>query len=91
MDEFTGRMLANQVDRPVIDKTGLTGRFDIHLEFARDMTGMMLNGNSQPPPMADSGAPSIFTAIQQLGLKLSADKAPIDVIVVDSAQKPSEN
>jgi uncharacterized protein (TIGR03435 family) len=92
MDEFTGRMLANQVDRPVIDKTGLTGRFDIHLEFARDMTGMMLNGNSAPPPPPnDSGAPSIFTAIQQLGLKLSPDKAPIDVIVVDSAQKPSEN
>jgi len=92
MEELAGRFLASQVGRPVIDKTGLTGRFDIHLEFVREMpAGMMLNGNSMPPPPNDSGAPSIFTAVAQLGLKLSADKAPIDVIVVDSAQKPSEN
>jgi uncharacterized protein (TIGR03435 family) len=91
MEELAGRMLANVVDRPVIDKTGLTGRFDIHLEFARDMSAMMLNGNAMPPAPNDSAGPSIFTAIQQLGLKLSPDKAPIDVIVVDSAQKPSEN
>jgi len=92
MEEFAGRMLGNQVDRPVIDRTGLTGRFDIHLEFARDMTGTMLNGAPMAaPPPNDGGGPSIFTAIQQLGLKLSADKAPIDVIVVDSAQKPAEN
>ena len=93
MEEFAGRFLMNQVGRPVLDKTGLTGRFDIHLEFAREMPpGAMLNGAPMPaPPPNDSGAPSIFTAIQQLGLKLTADKAPIDVIVVDSAQKPSEN
>jgi uncharacterized protein (TIGR03435 family) len=92
MEEFAGRVLGTQIDRPIVDKTGLTGRFDIHLEFARDMSAMMLNGNPMPPPPPnDSGAPSIFAAVQQLGLKLSPDKAPVDVIVVDSAQKPSEN
>jgi uncharacterized protein (TIGR03435 family) len=93
MEEFAGRLLGGQVDRPVIDKTGLTGRYDIHLEFARELPpGALLNGMPMPaPPPNDSGAPSIFTAIQQLGLKLSADKAPLDVVVVDSAQKPSEN
>ena len=95
MEEFVGRALANWAGRPVIDKTGLTGRYDLHLEFSRDALSppMRLNGVEQPvPPAPDAGAPSIFTALQeQLGLKLSPEKAPIDVIVVDSAAKPDAN
>jgi uncharacterized protein (TIGR03435 family) len=92
MEEFVSRM---PLDRPVVDKTGLTGRFNLHLEFAPLLPPgpVMLNGQmvTLPPQPADSG-PSIFTAIQkQLGLKLTPGKAPIDVIVVDSIERPSEN
>lgn len=93
MEEFAGRMLPGFAGRPVVDKTGLAGRYDIHLEFSRDPTAgpMMLNGAPMPPP-PEGAAPSIFTAVQeQLGLKLVPDRAPVEVIVVDSAQKPSEN
>jgi uncharacterized protein (TIGR03435 family) len=65
--------------RTVIDKTGLTGRYDYDLHYA-----------SNPSP--DSDAPSIFTAVEdQLGLKLIPSTAPLDVLVIDSAEKPSPN
>jgi uncharacterized protein (TIGR03435 family) len=83
-----------QMDRRVIDKTGLTGRYDIHLEYSRESSvRLLLNGadaaGALPP---DPGGESIFSAVQsQLGLRLQSDKAPIDVIVVDSIERPSEN
>jgi uncharacterized protein (TIGR03435 family) len=98
MAELAGRMFASHVDRPVIDKTGLTGRFDVHLEFAPDdaMSGpgpVLLNGVDRPgAPSTDPTGPSIFTALQeQLGLKLSPAKGPVEVIVIDRAEKPSAN
>jgi len=92
MEEFAGRMLAAYVGRPVIDKTGLTGRFDIHLEFARE-TSRQVNGPAGTDVSVTSDdKPSIFVALQQqLGLKLSSDKAPIDLIVIDSVAKPTAN
>jgi uncharacterized protein (TIGR03435 family) len=81
LDVFARRMLASSLDRPVIDKTGLTGMYDIHLEFSNDAQ------NSAP-----STAPSIFTAVQeQLGLKLSPGTAPMEAFVVDRIEKPTEN
>lgn len=69
------------LDRPVIDQTGLIGMFDIHLEFARDGA-----------PAGDLSAPSLFTAVQeQLGLKLTPDKGPVEVLVIDHLERPSEN
>jgi uncharacterized protein (TIGR03435 family) len=96
MAELAGRILSNFVDRPVIDRTGLAGRFDVHLEFARDNLAagpVRLNGEAAAAPEpSDSGGLSIFTAVQeQLGLKLSADKGAVEVLVVDRAEKPSEN
>jgi uncharacterized protein (TIGR03435 family) len=72
----------SSLDRPVIDKTGVPGRFHIHLEFARE-----------GDPAADpSGVPSIFTAVQeQLGLKLEPAKGPGDRLVIDSVDRPTEN
>jgi uncharacterized protein (TIGR03435 family) len=68
-------------DRPVIDQTGLAGMFDIHLEFAREGA-----------PADDLSAPSLFTAVQeQLGLKLTPDKGPVEVLVIDHLERPSEN
>jgi uncharacterized protein (TIGR03435 family) len=99
MAELAGRMLSGFLDRPVVDKTGLTGRYDIHLEFVRGdgPSGMArVNGVYSPDSPADTSAeatgPSIFTAVRdQLGLKLVPDKSPLEVIVVDHAERPSGN
>jgi uncharacterized protein (TIGR03435 family) len=70
-------------DRPVIDRTGLTGTYKLRIEATPEWR---INDNPQP------GDLSIFTAVQeQLGLKLEPATAPVDILVIDSAQKPSEN
>lgn len=83
------------VDRPVIDKTGITGRFDIHLEFAHDEATPGLRGLVPGTPAAaasDPVGPTIFTAIQeQLGLKLTPAKGPVEFLVIDHVERPSEN
>jgi uncharacterized protein (TIGR03435 family) len=72
--------LADITNRPVIDKTGLSGLFDVHLEYPEDELS------------PDSPGPSIFTAIQsQLGLKLESTKGPATVLVIDHVEKPSAN
>jgi uncharacterized protein (TIGR03435 family) len=85
--------------RPVLDKTGLTGAYDFILEFTRTETaGPKASGGyreppAMPPPMpgAEPGL-SIYSSIQQLGLKLDPRKIPMDTIVIDHAEKtPSEN
>lgn len=90
--------LRNVLDRPVINKTGIAGRFNFHLEFAPDeVSGAGLRGDGTigpilPIPDEPLGGPSIFTAIQeQVGLKLDGTKGPGDSIVVDSAQRPEAN
>jgi uncharacterized protein (TIGR03435 family) len=79
----------------VVDKTGLTGTYDIELTYAPD-PGISLTGRDfpgqpgGPPPVANSDAPSIFSAVQeQLGLKLESTKGPVDVLVIDSAERPT--
>jgi uncharacterized protein (TIGR03435 family) len=73
--------LSNLVGRNVVDKTGLTGKYDMVLKWTPD----------EQQGTADSG-PSLFTALQeQLGLKLEAQKGPVDTIVIDHVEKPSEN
>ncbi len=99
-------MLGTQVDRPVIDMTGLKGAYDISLEFAPDMALMqskMAALGAPPPglgrggPDADSpdgqNAPGIFTALQeQLGLRLDPKKGPVDLLVIDSVERtPTAN
>jgi uncharacterized protein (TIGR03435 family) len=69
--------------RLVVDKTGLTGKFDFTLKWTPDM--------GADPPAPDSG-PSLFTALQdELGLRLESTKAPVDVIVIDQVAMPSAN
>jgi uncharacterized protein (TIGR03435 family) len=77
--------LSNQVGRTVVDKTGLTGKYDVDLKWTPDD----LQGSEEKS--ADPG-PSIFTAVEeQLGLKLVSAKGPVDTIVIDHIEKPSEN
>jgi uncharacterized protein (TIGR03435 family) len=86
------RMLAQQLGRIVVDKTGLTGKYDFSLQWSPD-TGQGPMGHSvtdnTPPPDSDL---SLFTAIQeQLGLKLESQKGSVEILVIDHVEEPSEN
>lgn len=72
-----------EVDKPLLNRTGSKARYDFELRFTK----------SELPAAANSGpAPGLFTATQEeLGLKLEAVKAPVDVLVVDAVQRPSAN
>jgi uncharacterized protein (TIGR03435 family) len=91
------RLLSRQLGRKVIDKTGLTGIYDFTLKWTPDQNTPMFGGPGGGPAPADaappdSSGPSLFTAIQeQLGLKLESQKGPVDMIVIDHVEKPSEN
>jgi len=79
--------LATILGRPVVDRTGLTGLYDIELTYTPDPS----MAQQLPPgaPGSDVPGPSIFTAMQeQLGLKLEPSEAPVDVLVIDHVEKP---
>jgi len=85
-------LLSQNVRRPVLDKTGLTGTYDFTLEWARDLAV------APPPDGEDSdaqlmpGGVTIFAAVQQqLGLKLEPGRGPVETLVIDHAEKPSAN
>jgi uncharacterized protein (TIGR03435 family) len=85
-------MLARMLGRTIIDKTGVTGKYDIRLEWTPDESQTATLPPDAPKPAADSAGPSIFTALQeQLGLKLESQKGPVEVLVIDRAEKPTEN
>jgi uncharacterized protein (TIGR03435 family) len=90
--------LQSWAGRPIVNKTALSGLFDFKLQFSPEG----LSGVPLPPPGAPAGpiaapggaahpVPSLFTAIQELGLRLESTKGPVQVLVIDSVQKPSEN
>jgi uncharacterized protein (TIGR03435 family) len=97
--DFTGFLQILVLDRPVVDKTGIEGRYDYRCTFTPDDS--QFGGHPPPMPQAkDNGstdtaapaAPSLYDAIQQeLGLKLSAEKTAVDVIAVDHVDKPTAN
>ncbi|MEO5922803.1 MAG: TIGR03435 family protein [Bryobacteraceae bacterium] len=72
-------LLQGRSDRIIVDQTGFEGLIDVNLEFSQDA------GTEA------SSAPLVFTALQDMGLKLESAKAPLDVLVIDSVQRPSEN
>jgi uncharacterized protein (TIGR03435 family) len=93
------RPLSQQLGRTVIDKTGLTGNYDFTLQWTPDENqGGGLKGPEGGPSSADGAAPpessgpSIFTALEeQLGLKLESQKGPVEIVVIDHVEKPSQN
>jgi uncharacterized protein (TIGR03435 family) len=100
MGDLTGFLQILVLDRPVVDRTGLTARYDLKCTFTPDDSQF----NGHPPhipttPGADgstaseaAAAPSLYEAMQeQLGLKLTAEKTQVDVIVIDHVEKPSAN
>ncbi|MGA2437461.1 MAG: TIGR03435 family protein [Acidobacteriaceae bacterium] len=91
MNDFTSFLQMLVLDKPVVDQTGITGRFDNNVTFTPDDS--QFNGHPPKVPASDvSEAPNLFDAIQQqLGLKLTAQKTAVDVIVIDHVEKPSPN
>jgi bla regulator protein blaR1 len=86
------QVLATALGRPVIDRTGLTGRYNLNLQWddAPIPQGGVPGLDVPAPPGDEYG--SIFTAIQdQLGLRLESQRAPVDVIVIDRIERPSAN
>jgi uncharacterized protein (TIGR03435 family) len=72
----------------VVDRTGLAGNHDFKIQWVTDES--QPNSGSEMPPVGATG-PSIFSAVQELGLKLEATKGPVEVMVIDHVEKPSEN
>jgi uncharacterized protein (TIGR03435 family) len=85
-------LIQSYAGRPIVNKTDLTGLFDFELKFGLDNSAPSASNAGPPGGAPEPAGPSIFTAIQeQLGLKLESSKGPVDILVVDSAQKPAEN
>lgn len=102
ISDFTGFLQSLILDRPVVDKTGLTDRYDFECTFAPDDSQFGGHPPQFPNPNNNNGAgstdtaapaaPSLYDAIQQeLGLKLSAEKTAVDVIAIDHVEKPTPN
>ncbi len=94
---LTGALTSYVVDRPVLDRTGLTGTYDLTLRFAPEpvQRPSPLPAAFSPPnadPSIPSDAPSLFTAVQdQLDLKLESIKAPVELLFIDHVERPSGN
>ena len=95
MATFAIELQLRVLDRPVIDETGLTDRYDFTLNWRPDEFQFPRATAALRAAAVSTGAdtlPDLFTAFQeQLGLKLNTTKAPADVLVIDNVSKPSEN
>jgi uncharacterized protein (TIGR03435 family) len=97
--ESLARLLSQQLGRTVLDQTGLKGNYDFTIQWTPDQSQpAMLKGPEGGKPATDNAPPpessglSLFTAIQeQLGLKLESRKGPVEFLVIDHVEKPSEN
>jgi uncharacterized protein (TIGR03435 family) len=85
--------LSGFVDRPVVDRTGLTVALDVELKWTPEgYKPSGGEGEARPPVAATQPGPSIFTAVEeQLGLRLKPAKGPVEVLVIDHVEKPDEN
>ena len=93
MADFAHLMQSAVLDRPVVDQTGLAGKWDFQLKWTPDDSQFSGMGMRPPPPSEAADAPPpLITAIQeQLGLKLESGKAQVDVMVIDHVEHPSAN
>lgn len=89
MSDFVSVLQRAVLDRPVVDKTGLQGRYDFDLQWAPDETQF---GGEIPGAPPDASSPPFFTAIrEQLGLRLVATRGPAEALVIDQVDRPSPN
>ena len=93
MKNFCQGMQEAVMDKPVVDQTGLTDRYDFDLKWTPDESQFAQLGGYRAPPTEDPNAPpSLYTALQeQVGLKMESTKAKVDVMVIDHIERPSAN
>lgn len=92
ISDFTNLMQSAVLDRPVVDQTALTGKYDFRLKWTPDEAQLAQMGMKAPATEAADAPPNLFTALQeQLGLKLESGKTQVDVLVIDKIEHPSEN
>jgi uncharacterized protein (TIGR03435 family) len=84
---FTAEVLTRLLDRPALDKTGLTGHYDFKLTYDQSSVKPGMAGM----PIAPTDGPSIFAAVEDLGLKLNPEKDRIEILVIDSVERPGAN
>jgi len=89
MTGFASLLQRSVLDRPVFDRTGLSGRYDFDLEWRID--GTQFDRGTVSTKAQTSDKPDIFTAVRQLGLKLAPAKEAIDVLVIDHVEPPNAN
>lgn len=91
IDQLT-RLLAQRLGHNVLDKTGLTGKYDFKMQWPPEEGPGAMFDEGEGRNASESSGPSIFTLIQeQLGLKLESHKAPVEVLVIDHVEAPSAN
>ena len=93
LDSVANALQGNLLDQPVVNRTGLTGKYDFNLKFTPDASQLANLGGLPPGTAADPDAPpDIFAAFQQQrGLKLESTKAAVDVMVIEKLERPSDN
>jgi uncharacterized protein (TIGR03435 family) len=92
MAEFAGWMQRYVMDRPVIDQTGVSGRYTFQLNWKADEFQFTPIARSLPTAPGSNELPDLYTALdQQLGLKLKPTQAPVEVLAIDHLEKPSPN
>lgn len=90
--DMLSRVLGRHVNRAVVNQTGLDGNFDVDLNFSPEFIPPPPGTAPGDVPAPASDAPSIFTAVhEQLGLRLESTKGPVDVLIVDRAERPTEH
>jgi uncharacterized protein (TIGR03435 family) len=81
-----------RLDRPVVDHTRLSGKFDFSMQFFREPAVPQPNPQPGQTEIPDQSGPTFLEALEeQLGLKLESSKGPVEVLVIDSVSKPTEN
>ncbi len=93
MSDFAGLMQTIVLDRPVVDRSGVSGRYDFTLDWTADESQFRgLPGQAPQRPDNADVPPDLYTAIQQqLGLKMESARLPVEVLVIDRVERPSEN
>ena len=81
----TAEVLTQLVDRPVLDRTGLAGHYDFQLHFDQSSVKPAVAGLASAP----TDGPSIFGAVEELGLKLEPTRAQVEMLVIDSVERPT--